>query len=128
MGTIIDYVPNVINQNNNNSSHSVQECLTYLIVVWINLFHSHFGFIGVLRTLKLEYPDRTFRQVDNYESYIDEREHDEREIYDIPFQVNQTSGEQYTAREENAVQRQQDLSVRRVADFRHVHQAHRSHS
>jgi len=76
----------------------------YLIVVWINLFHSHFGFIGVLGTLKLQYPNRTFRQVKYYECHVDDRENDERAVYDIPFQVHQTGGEQYTARKENAVQ------------------------
>jgi len=67
--------------------------ITHLIIVRINLFHRYFSFINVLGTLKLQYPDRTFRQVNYYKRHVDDREYDEREVYDIPFQVNQTSGE-----------------------------------
>lgn len=59
--------------------------MSHLIVVRVNLFHRLFGFINVLRTFKLQYPDRTFRQVNNYESHIDDSEDDEREVYDFPF-------------------------------------------
>jgi len=71
----------------------------------------------VLGTLKLQYPYRTLRQVNYYEQHIEDREDDEREVYDFPVQVRQTGGEQYATRKENAVQRQQYLLVRRVTDF-----------
>jgi len=50
---------------------------TYLIVIRINLFHRHFGFIDVLGTFKFQYPDRTLRQVNYYEQHVDNREDDE---------------------------------------------------
>jgi len=59
--------------------------MSHLIVVRVNLFHRLVGFMDVLRTFKLQYPDWTFRQVNNYKGHIDDREDDEREVYDFPF-------------------------------------------
>lgn len=100
----------------------------YLIVVRVDLFHRGFRFAGVLGTLKLQYPNRTFGHEDHDQRHVDDGEHDERTVDDVQIEVRQSRGDQNAARKENAVQRQQELLAGRMADFRHVHDTDRRHA
>lgn len=86
---------------------------------------------SIVHTIGLEFgqPDRTFRQENRQEQRGKGREYEKYHVDCLPWeQRSDSSGEQYAHRKENAVQRQQHLSVRRVSYFRDVNYDHGSHA
>lgn len=102
--------------------------LKNLVVFRVNPFQRFLGFEDPIAP-ELGQPRRTLRQEHDQHERRDNREDEEYQVDGFPLKKRaHGGGEQHSRRKENAVQRQQCLSVRGPSYLRHVNYHHGRHT